>query len=290
MTPQDRDYEDIIRSALGAAAESIEPAGDGLQKIRHRLNSPRSARSTLTRYTDWFLLQRIRLAVRLEPVTGIARSGLSRVERLVAGTGPGGEPARHRPVHGWLGTARPWLRPVLAVSAVFAIVLVGIVTLRTVQETVIAPANNSERSPAARHTGATPDTAPSPGPWHTPLGVYPSQRLAGTPHRKGLAAMPAVPAVAATPTPDPSASTASPSPSASATTPSPTTGPSDSSSPSPTPSPTDTGSSPSATPTPTDTSGSGSSPGTSGSATSTGTSGPATSPGTGGSATSPGTS
>ena len=40
MTRDDRDYDAIIRRALQAAAESVEPAGDGLERIRHRLASP----------------------------------------------------------------------------------------------------------------------------------------------------------------------------------------------------------------------------------------------------------
>ena len=270
MTSQDRDFEDIVRGALSAAAESIEPAGDGLQKIRHRLNSPRSARSALTRFTGWFLLLRIRLAVRLEPVTGIARPSLNRAERLApgahSGRGAARSPARHRSAPSRLRRAQPWLRPVLAVSAVFAIVMVGVVTLRTVQQTVLSPAS-SVGSPGARHTGTHPGTAASPG--LTPLWVNPSQPSGQTSRQKGL---PVAPVVVTTPKPTRSASTASsPSPTASATTPNPTTSPSDTSAPTPTPTPTDSGSSPSATPTPTDSSGTG----TSG----TGSSGTGSSPG-----------
>ena len=34
------DYEEALRRALHAAADSIEPSGDGLQRIRERLNRP----------------------------------------------------------------------------------------------------------------------------------------------------------------------------------------------------------------------------------------------------------
>ena len=66
MISQDRDYEDILRDALRAAAESVEPASDGLERIRHRSHSRRSARWTLVRAADWLRLYRIRLSVRLE--------------------------------------------------------------------------------------------------------------------------------------------------------------------------------------------------------------------------------
>jgi len=34
------DYEEALRRALHAAADSIEPSADGLQRIRERLNRP----------------------------------------------------------------------------------------------------------------------------------------------------------------------------------------------------------------------------------------------------------
>src|SRR2546430_14757031 len=35
------DYEDLLRGALHAAVDSAEPAGDGLERIRARLTTPR---------------------------------------------------------------------------------------------------------------------------------------------------------------------------------------------------------------------------------------------------------
>ncbi len=256
MTTQDRDYEDLIRTALCAAAESIEPVGDGLQKIRYRLNSPRSARSMLAGLTGWLLLYRIRLSVRLEPVTAAGRSALGQLEQLVTGTagrrGPGERRAsRSRPAHGRLGAARPWLRPTLAVAAVVAVVVVGFVTLHTVQQTIITQ-NNALSSPGARPAGPQPDAIASPGLWQPPLGVNPSQPVSGTSQKKPAFA---APVVACTPTPSPRKSKKpAPTPSATPSSAAPTPTPSDTSSATPTPTPTDTGVSPSATPSPTDTS------------------------------------
>ena len=56
MMTQDRDYEDILRQALASAAESIEPTGDGLRRIRHRLDSRRSPRSALSGFAEWLEL------------------------------------------------------------------------------------------------------------------------------------------------------------------------------------------------------------------------------------------
>ena len=41
MTQRDRDFEEMLRRTLHAAAESVEPADDGLQRIRARLTAPR---------------------------------------------------------------------------------------------------------------------------------------------------------------------------------------------------------------------------------------------------------
>ncbi len=84
MMTQDRDYEDALRRALTAAAESIEPAGDGLQRIRHRLDSPRSPRSVLSACTEWLELRGTRFLIRLEPVTEAGRTALRRSGPLAA--------------------------------------------------------------------------------------------------------------------------------------------------------------------------------------------------------------
>jgi hypothetical protein len=41
MTQRDRDFEEILRRALHAAADPVESADDGLQRIRARLTTPR---------------------------------------------------------------------------------------------------------------------------------------------------------------------------------------------------------------------------------------------------------
>jgi hypothetical protein len=40
MTYPTRDHEELLRRALHTAAESVEPAGDGLERIRARLSPP----------------------------------------------------------------------------------------------------------------------------------------------------------------------------------------------------------------------------------------------------------
>jgi hypothetical protein len=251
MMTQDRDYEDALRRALTAAAESIEPAGDGLQRIRHRLDSRRSPRSVLSGCAEWLELHGTRFLVRLEPVTEAGRTALRRTGPLVAlvsflrgllgpqaarraggHRGAGGSP---RP----MGPAGPWLKPVLAVSAAVAIVVVGVVILNHETGTLIFSPSNSVTTPSSQGSGlGGGGTTSGSRRWKLPLGVKtaPAGGVQQYPHMKSL-----VPVVACTPTPSPSAATTAP---AGTTTPTPTATPSATGSATgtpATPSPTDTG-------------------------------------------------
>lgn len=268
MMTQDRDYEDALRRALTAAAESIEPAGDGLQRIRHRLDSPRSPRSILSGCAEWLELHGTRFLVRLEPVTEAGRTALRRTGPLAAlvsflrgllspqaarraggHRGAAGSPGR-------LGPAGPWLKPLFAVSAAVAIVVVGVVILNHETGTLISP-SNSVTTPSSQGSGlASGGTTANSKRWKLPLGVYPSPSPTGPGEHQGVKTL--LPAVACTPTPSPSATATVPTGGA---TPTPTPTPSGTATSTPaTPSPTDTGQ-----PTPTSTT----SPATGGTATTT---------------------
>jgi hypothetical protein len=266
MMTQDRDYEEALRRALTAAAESIEPAGDGLQRIRHRLDSPRSPRSVLSGCAEWLELHGTRFLVRLEPVTEAGRAALRRTGPLLAlvsflrgllsphqakraggQRGAGGSPGR-------MGPAGPWLKPVFAVSAAVAIVVVGVVILNHETGTLIRP-SNSVTTPSTQGSGlASGGTTANSKRWKLPLGVKtkPPTDPAPNPGVKS------VPVVACTPTPSPAASTTAPTGGATAT-PTPTPSGTPTSTPT-TPQPTET---PQPTPTPTST------PATGGAATAT---------------------
>jgi hypothetical protein len=235
MISQDRDYEDILRDALRAAAESIEPAVDGLERIRHRSHSRRSARSTLVMAADWLRLYRIRLSVRLESFRWeLSQRGIGQPP-----TGPdheGRTPTGKTAAR--LGPAAAWLKPAFAVAAVVAVVVVGAFTLNRMQQAVIRP-TNSVTSPGGQQASAATALA-SPGLWQVPIGV--KTKAAGTSKKK--APLTALPAVACTPTPTP---TSSPSPTPSVTV-TPSATPSDTATATPSATPSDTGS-PSDTPT-----------------------------------------
>jgi hypothetical protein len=270
MMTQDRDYEDILRRALSAAAESIEPTGDGLQHIRHRLDSPRSPRPVLSGCIEWLELHGTRFLVRLDPVIEAGRAALGRTGplsgSLLALAGflaglfsprgrrrPGGHRGPATPP-GRLGPAGPWLKPVFAVSAAVAIVVVGVVILNHETQTLINPANSySTPGQGARH-GRGGTTANSKR-WKLPIGVKATQQITGQARNPKVTSV--LPAVACTPIPSPAATTTVPA-GGGTTTPTPTA--SASATGTPTPQPTES-SLPASTPT--------ASPATGGTATAT---------------------
>lgn len=246
MMTQDRDYEDALRRALAAAAESIEPAGDGLQRIRHRLDSRRSPRSVLSRCTGWLDVHGTRSLVRLEPAIEAGRTALRRtgpLSGLLLALGrfladafnprgrrrAGGHRGAARPP-GRLGPAGAWLKPIFAVSAAVAIVAVGVVILNHETSTLISPTNNNVGTAGPGSSQVSGGKTANSKRWKLPLGVKPTQQLTGPGRQKGVTTK--LPAVACTPTPTPSATTTAPA-----------------GSPSPTPTPTVTGSA-TGTPTP----------------------------------------
>lgn len=229
MMTQDRDYEDVLRRALAAAAESIEPGGDGLQRIRHRLDSRRSPRSVFSGFAEWLDLQGTRLLVRLDPLLEGTRDVLRRTGPL---SGPllalasflaglfsprgrrraGGHRGQASPP-GRMGPAGAWLKPVFAVSVAVAIVVVGVVILNHETGTLINPANSyGTASPGSSLSGG--GTTANSRRWKLPLGVK-TQPGVGTGQRKNAPGT--LPAVACTPTPKPAVTTSAPAGSPTAT-------------------------------------------------------------------------
>ena len=252
MMTKDRDYEDILRRALAAAAESIEPTGDGLQRIRHRLDSRRSARSVLSGCTEWLELHGTRLIVRFEPAIEWGRAGLRRAAAR-PGQLPGQPvpPARRAGGHrgstrppGRLGPAGAWLKPVFAVAAAVAIVVAGVVVLNHETQTVINPLNSYNPSGPGTSQGSGGKTANSKR-WKLPLGVKRTQQITGPARNPKVRSV--LPAVACTPTPVPSSTATAPAGGTTAT-PTPTASSSATGTPA-TPQPTETSL---PTPTPTD--------------------------------------
>ncbi len=190
----DRDLDDVLRRALHAVADAVEPADDGLTRIMHRLTTPSAVRQVALLVTDCMDLARL-ITIWLEP----AFTGAMRLRRHHAGYRRG---FSHQASGAPLRPAMPWLRPALAVASVATIVVIGVVVPGQVRQLVIwtglntgtgasTPAHAGTHSAGAGH-GQSPttnftQTAParpattSAHPGHTTPNPSPAIRPSGSP-------------------------------------------------------------------------------------------------------------
>ena len=132
------DYEEALRRALHAAADSIEPSADGLERIRERLNRPmlsfESASAWSAGAAAWFRRW-------MEPVVVAFWAVVD----------------RFRPAPGQPGHARPrysWIRPVAGMGIAVFVVAAGGFALTELPQ-VVSP---SSASSAAGSSGSAPPT------------------------------------------------------------------------------------------------------------------------------------
>src|SRR5690349_8857464 len=112
MTQRDRDLDEILRRALHAAAGSVEPADDGLDRIRARLTTPRPL------LVAWVMAACAAVARR----TAGARPAASGWWRSLPG-------ARRRPAPGHARPS-PWrLRPTAVLAMAAFVVAAGVIAL-----------------------------------------------------------------------------------------------------------------------------------------------------------------
>lgn len=206
VTPVDGDFEHALRRALHAAADSIEPAEDGLTRICQRLTTPWLVRQASLLVTDWEDLARL-ITIWLGPAFTPAISCLATVSSAAYRTRLRLMP-RLRP-------AMAWLRPAMAVTAIAIIAAIGTLALRqaaatislqtrTGASTAALPGPHSanaghRQSPPPNATGTSPAQATHTQPGNTPARAgraahQPSCALARCPRR---------PAGTPTPTPSP---------------------------------------------------------------------------------------
>jgi hypothetical protein len=178
--------EDILRRVLYAAAESVQPAPDGLAKIHARLSAPRPltvarlmaawetlgqlvvlrlefvmirlepARAALVNWLDTVLPaahRRLRLAVgRLRPLTERLRPALawliSALERLGHAVQPRTGP-EGRPVR------HPWTRSVIAMAAVVLVAIGSGVTLSVVPRQIVQIAQDAQSALSGQSQGSS---------------------------------------------------------------------------------------------------------------------------------------
>jgi hypothetical protein len=149
-----RDLEDVLRQALHAVADAIEPADDGLIRIMHRLTTPSAVRQVALLVTDCLDLARL-VTIWLEAaLTGAGRLG----RRHHAGYRRG---PSHRAAGAPSRPAVPWLRPALAVAGAAAIVVMGVVVFSPARQLVSRTSVNT--NPGAS-TPARPSQSPGPTP------------------------------------------------------------------------------------------------------------------------------
>jgi hypothetical protein len=253
MTPE-REWDEILRRAMHSAVDSIEPSGDGLQRIRQRLEKPRWQVQLHLWVAECAGVVRL-ICVRLAPAVSAvsaavltARSALRTWLRWPREGAPAdGDPAGHRgTAHhsqppGRLAGLLGRLRPALAVAAAVVVVVAGVFALFQLRQgvTSIDLLGGRGQSPSAGSPAGTASTGHSviPGVAPSPSGVAPrpSPRATGARHHaspaptcppnassqppQGASSSPPVspsPAGSATDTPSPGGST-DPSPAATAT-------------------------------------------------------------------------
>ena len=240
MTPVNGDFDLMLRDALHAEMDSLEPAAGGLERIRRRTRAPwllRQASLMLTECVDLARLIGIRLELRLTSARAAvaARGGtraafaglLSSTVAVLAGlfTPPRRRGAAHRSGGGFtLG----WLRPVLAVTGAVVIVVAGVYGLAQVRDRLVLElfrGGSSVPASPGPGTGTGHDVPTLNG--QSPTGIAPSGAgtTSSTPSAKPTCSP--TPGQQANPTPTPSI------------TPTPTNTPTTSPTTSPTPTPTD---------------------------------------------------
>ncbi len=268
MSHQDQQYEEMLRRALHAAADGIEPAGDGLERIRARLSVP-------------YPLPLAWLGAALSYAFRTAMGSLHGLAGLMAAAGRSARPmvpwrglARVHPVPAGALSRRPGtqagaaaprlhgrLRVGAAMAAAVGIVAVGVLSMTGLPTAITQlsfyrnvigsePADGGQHPAEDSHGSAGQLTSPPAPDGSGPAPAVPASgavicppAIAGHTVRKKPAGHPAArPTTTPSPVPSPSPST---TPSAT-----PTATPTPTASPSPTPTPTPTAT-PTATPAPT---------------------------------------
>ena len=247
MTPVNGNFDEMLRSALHAEVDSLEPAEGGLDRIRRRTHAPWLVRQASLMLTECADLVRL-IMIRIEPgfsglrATIAAEGGpwaafVGVLSSTVASGADMVMPSRrrnamHRSRAGGPSSERPgsnlgWLRPVLAVVGAVVIVVAGVFGLAQVRDNLVLelfPSNAPASSSAG--TASTSDQAPTLQGQSAPGAIVPPGTQHGSPNPSPKTSCSSTPDQQATTTPTPSDATTTP----------PAATPSDT----PTPAPTDT--------------------------------------------------
>ena len=251
MTRVNSNFDEMLRRALHAEVDPVEPAKGGLDRIRRRTHAPWLVRQASLMLTECADLVRL-IGIRLEPgFTGMraavaARGGVweasvavlsSTVASVVALTMPSRRRgAMHRggaggPSPERRGSNLAWLRPVLAVAGAVVIVVAGVFGLIQVRDNLVLELfPSSTPASTGAGTGSTSGQAPTLWGQSAPGVILPTSTRYGSPTPSPKATCSKTQNQQATPTPTPS-DTTTPAATPSGT---PTPSPSDTTDPSPT--------------------------------------------------------
>jgi hypothetical protein len=247
MTPVNGDFDLMLRHALHAEVDSLEPAAGGLERIRQRTRAPglvRQASLMLTECVDLGRLIGIRLQLRLisaraavaarggtrAAFVGLFSSTVAVLTGLITRSWRRG--AAHRSGG---GSTLDWLRPLLAVAGAVVIVVAGVYGLAQVRDRLVlelfrgggsvpaspgpgagtgqqVPTLNNQSPLVIAPSGAgTTSTTPSAKPTCSPT---PGQQATPTPTPSITPTPTSTPTTSPTPTPTDNSTTPAPSTSA----------------------------------------------------------------------------
>ncbi len=216
--PRQRDLEDVLRRALRTAADSVEPAADGLDRIRSRICARRPVPS------GWNMAE---LAGPAGPGNPVLRHLLP--VSIAAQAAFHAVVQRFRPGPDGIGWYR-WLRPAAALATGLFVVLAGSWAITALPQVFApsasngsAPGSDGGRVPVASSSGpAAPRTGsqiPVASPSHSSSATYPPSSLpSASPTPSSSPSASPTPSSSPSASPTPSASctpSASPTPSAS---------------------------------------------------------------------------
>jgi hypothetical protein len=239
MTPVNGDFDQILRSALHAEVDSIEPDERGLERIHRRTHAPWLVRQASLMLIECVDLARL-IGIRLEPgLTGLRttideRGGpweafVGLLSSTVASVAvlfmpPGRRNFQHRSSRG--ASSLGWLRPALAVAGAVVIVVAGVYGLVQVRDTISlelfpsgSPASNGPGSSGGGGQGPTLNGQSAP------TGVMPSGGRSGSASPSPKASCSSSPRAQATPTVTPTDPTPTVTPTVTPTDPTPTVTP-----------------------------------------------------------------
>jgi hypothetical protein len=246
MTPVNGELDQMLRRALHAEVDSIEPDDGGLERIRQRTHVPWLVRQASLMLTECVDLARL-IVIRLEPALTGLRTTISErggpweafvglLSSIVASIVALFKPPSRVPGHGHRGPRSGsnlgWLRPALAVAGAVVIVVAGVYGLAQVRDNLVlelfpsgTPASNGPGSPGGGQ-------GPTLNGQTAPTGIVPSGGQTGSARPSPKPTCSSSPNAPSTPAP---AASDNPTP-----TDTPTATPTDTTTPTPTATPTDT--------------------------------------------------